>query len=557
MSLHPQPVPAIPQATASTARAAFPRGNRYMTMRDELGSLYTDHDFVSLYAVRGQPGFAPWRLALVLVFQFAEALSDEQAADAVRSRIDWKYALSLDLNDAGFDASILSEFRDRLITGSLELHLLDTMLVRFKELGLLKARGRQRTDSTHVLAAVRALNRLQCVGETVRHALNSLAVAAPDWLAPLLEADWLERYASRFDEYRLPKAEAERQALAEQIGADGRTLLQAVWHPTAPAWLRNLPAVETLRRVWLQQFYALAPAEPMRWRVWADLPPAAQMLNTPYDDEARYSIKRNTVWTGYKVHLTETCDEDSPHLITHVLTTPATTPDWNAPEIIHPALAAKALLPGEHLLDAGYVSSDVVVTSQQEQGIRVIGPLPIDNHWQAKSEDGISVACFSIDWEAKVVTCPQGQRSRKWSQTHDSRGNEIINIRFGRDECAACEVGSRCTRSSKEGRNLTLRPQAQHEALQQARQYQQTEAFQAEYEARAGIEGTLSQGVRVAGLRQSRYVGLAKTRLQHILTAAALNLRRVGEWYADTPRARTRTAPFVALAQRVGVAPTA
>jgi transposase len=281
------------------------------------------------------------------------------------------------------------------------------------------------------------------------------------------------------------------------------------------------------------------------------------MLNTPYDLEARYSIKRNTTWTGYKVHLTETCDDDSPQLITHVETTPATTPDWNTTERIHPALAAKGLLPAEHLLDAGYVDADVVVTSQQEQGIGVVGPVPLDNHWQAKSEDGISVASFRIDWEAKVVTCPQGQRSRKWCETHDGRGAAIVNIRFGRDECAACEVRSRCTRSSKDGRNLTIRPQAQHEALQQARQYQKTAAFRAEYEDRAGVEGTLSQGVRVAGLRRSRYVGLAKTRLQHILTAAALNLRRVGEWYADTPRARTRLAPFVMLARRASLAPAA
>jgi transposase len=353
MSLHPQEIPPIPQLTADTAHAAFPRGNRYMSMRDELGIFYADQDFAALFPTRGQPAETPWRLALVLVFQFAEGLSDEQAAEAVRGRLDWKYALSLELTDPGFDASILSEFRGRLIQGSAEMHLLDAMLARFKTVGLLKARGRQRTDATHVLAAVRALNRLEGVGETMRQSLNTLAVVAPDWLRPHLQPDWMDRYGTRFDDYRLPKAAAERQALAEQIGADGRALLTAVWSAAAPGWLRELPALRTLQRVWWQQYYAVPLEEPMRWRSAGDLPPAAQMINSPYDVDARYSLKRTTTWTGYKVHLTETCDDDTPHLITHLLTTPATTPDWHAPEPIHAALAAKALLPDEHLLDAG------------------------------------------------------------------------------------------------------------------------------------------------------------------------------------------------------------
>jgi len=244
MSLHPQSVPDVPETTVATARAAFPTGNRYMTMRGELGVFYADEDLTARFPSRGQPAETPWRLALVLVFQFAEGLSEEQAAEAVQSRIDWKYALSVELTDPGFDATVLSEFRTRL---------LDVMLARFKDKGLLKARGRQRTDSTHVLSVARALNRLECVGETLRHALNTWAVAAPDWLQPRLQPEWSDRYGTRFDDYRLPKAEAERQALAEQIGAEGRTLLTALWSPEAPAWLCEVPAVRTLHRVWLQQ----------------------------------------------------------------------------------------------------------------------------------------------------------------------------------------------------------------------------------------------------------------------------------------------------------------
>jgi transposase len=151
-------------------------------------------------------------LALVTVLQFAENLPDRQAAEAVRSRIDWKYLLGLELTDSGFDASVLCEFRARLVAGAAEQRLLDHLLTLARERGLLKARGRQRTDSTHVLAAIHVLNRLECVGETLRHALNSLAVVAPEWLREQVPIDWYERYGSRVDNYRLPKADAERAA---------------------------------------------------------------------------------------------------------------------------------------------------------------------------------------------------------------------------------------------------------------------------------------------------------------------------------------------------------
>jgi IS5 family transposase len=374
-------------------------------------------------------------------------------------------------------------------------------------------------------------------------------VAAPEWLQPHLRPAWTERYGTRFEDYRLPKAAAAREALAAQMGDDGRQLLEALFAAEAPLWLRNVPAVRTLQQVWIQQFDAVPSGEPMRWRKNEDAPPAAQMINSPYDPEARYSVKRDTTWTGYKVHLTESCDEDTPHLITHVVTTEASTPDWHAAAVIHPALAAKDLLPAEHLLDAGYVDSGVVVTSQREHQVRVIGPVPLDNHWQARAGAGFEVACFSLDWEARVATCPQGTLSRKWSETHDSHGEPIINIRFDAKACAVCPARSACTHSAHGPREITVRPRAQHEALQRARQYQKTPEFKAEYQARAGIEGTLSQGLRIADLRRSRYVGLAKTHLQHVLTAAAMNLRRLGDWWTEQPRAGTRTAPFVRLAR--------
>jgi hypothetical protein len=183
------------------------------------------------------------------------------------------------------------------------------MLEHFKQAGYIKTRGRQRTDSTHVLAAVRALNRLVFVGETLRHALNVLAVSAPGWLKPQLEPVWVERYERRFDEYRLPQEPKPRQALAAQIGADGRQLLQAIFAPGSPQWLRQIEAVRILHRVWLQQYDAVADTEAMRWRQDPDQPPSGQRIHSPYDIEARFSGKRETTWLGYKVHLTESCDD--------------------------------------------------------------------------------------------------------------------------------------------------------------------------------------------------------------------------------------------------------
>ena len=218
----------IPDHTAEVAHAAFPKGNPYMRMRDTLGPIYTNPEFAHLFPKDGQPAYAPAQLALVTVMQFAEGLSDVQAADAVRGRIDWKYVLALDLTDPGFDASVLCEFRQRLLAGNAELLLFETMLTLFREQGLLKAKGRQRTDSTHVLAAITVLNRLECVGETLRHALNVLATAAPDWLRSWVPSIWFERYSRRFEEYRLPSAKAARYTLAEQIGADGRQFLYMI-----------------------------------------------------------------------------------------------------------------------------------------------------------------------------------------------------------------------------------------------------------------------------------------------------------------------------------------
>jgi len=548
MSLQPLIIQQVPEDTARVARAAFPKGNPYLRLYDELGPLYADQQFAALFPTRGQPGLSPAQLAVVTVLQFAERLSDRQAADAVRGRIDWKYVLGLPLEDAGFDASVLSEFRARLLAGAAEALLLTTLLERCRALKLLKARGRQRTDSTHVVAAIHALNRVELVGETLRHALNVLATVAPDWLRGVVPSIWHDRYDTRLAEYYLPAAEPARQALAEQLGADGRYLLEALHAPTAPAWLREVPAVGVLRRVWLQQYHAPDEGGVVRWRETTDIPPAAQHINSPHDPEARYSLKRDTVWTGYKVHLTETCDADAPHLLTDVQTTPATTPDCAVTGAIHASLAAAELLPATHFVDGGYVDGGHLATSRREHGIDLVGPALADNSWQARAGQGFDAASFTLDWAARRATCPQGHPSVKWSETHDKRGAAVINIRFPRSACTACPCRDDCTHATKGGREITVRPEAEHLALHAARARQRTPAFQDLYNARAGVEGTHSQGLRRCGLRQARYVGTAKTHLQHLLIAVALNILRLAAWFAEQPRAQSRQSPFARMA---------
>jgi transposase len=547
MTLHPQHEFSIPEETARVARAAYPKGNLYMKMRDALGTIYQDESFAHLFPQNGRPVEAPWRLAFITVVQFIEGLPDRQAADAVRGRIDLKYALGLELTDPGFDFTILSDFRKRLVEGEAEQVLLDAMLAVFKERGWLKERQRQRTDSTHVLAKVRAINRLMGVGEAMRFALNSVAIVAGEWLLAHSDPEWVDRYGHRIEEARLPQSQEERQTVAELIGRDGSTLLADIYAADAPAWLREIPAVEILRRIWVQNYVWVEGQ--LHWRSNDNLPPGKQFINSPYDQEARYGKKRETRWTGYKVHVSETCEEDNPHLITHVATTAATTTDEAMTETIHADLKHADLTPRQHLLDTGYITAPILVSSQQQYGIEVIGPARGDVKWQANTEQGIDASQFLIDWENQQAMCPEGQRSSSWTPAIDNRKNEVIKIKFSTKVCGICPQLTHCIRSEKKykRRTITLRPQAQHEALQAARHRQQTPAFAKEYALREGIEATISQGVRAFGMRRSRYIGLAKTHLQHLGIAAAINVVRVVAWLDGDELAPTRVSAFQRL----------
>lgn len=545
MSLQAKSVFDVPELTAQVAQAAFPKGNIYLQLRDELGTLYEDGLFAALYAHDGQPAISPWRLALVTMVQFAENLPDRQAADAIRSRIDLKYLLGLELTDPGFDYSVLCEFRARLVAGDVVSLLLDHLLEVVKEKGLLKGGGQQRTDSTHILAAVRDLNRLELVGKTLLHALDNLAVVSPQWLKATVPADWLERYNRRWEEYHLPKTKEKRYELGAQVGQDGLFLLRAIYAAESPTWLPEIPAVQTLRQVWVQNFYE-ADGQ-LSWRLAGNIPPAAKSICSPFDTQARYSIKRETEWVGYKVHLTETCGAEEPHLITHVITTVATEQDTEVVEELHAALSERDLIPGEHLVDMGYSDSYSLVNAYQKYGIEMVVPMRADHSWQQRAGQGYGLYHFHINWEAQQAICPQGKTSASWVSGYDTKGNPRVEVMFNTSDCAPCQARSLCTKSKRKRRKITIRPQKEADLLQSVRASQETEDFWSRYANRAGVEGTISQAVVALTMRRSRYRGLTKTHLQHVATAVAINIKRLGDWWNNYPFSQTRSSRFALL----------
>jgi transposase len=545
VSMRPKPIGPVPEDTARVARAAFPKGTTYVQMRDVLGAIYNDEDFAELFEARGRPAIAPWRLALVTLMQFSEGLSDRQTAQAVRARIDWKYALGLRLSDPGFHFSVLSEFRSRLLEGGKERLLLEKLLEGCKERGYLKVRGRARTDSTHVLGALRLLSKWERTAETMRAALNALASVDPEWLTEHADPEWFERYARRIEDQRLPKGKQAREEYLKTVGADGFRLLGQLDAPHTPELLKEIAEVETLRRIWEQHYEKVDGG--LRVLDPKEMPEAAHRIESPYEVEARYSTKRAMDWVGYKVHLTESCDEGFPHLITDVHTTAATATDVKQLSAIQDGLARSGLLPAEQLADSSYVCGSNLVSSHTRQ-IDLVGPPYKDNTWQAKADEGFDVANFRIDWEKKTVSCPRERKSIRWSKTKTARGRKMIHVEFDPDDCAACPSRPLCTRAKSLPRALTLQPKEEHEAIQIARRRQKTEEFASVYSRRAGVEGTISQGVRAFGLRQARYRGLGRTHLQEVATAAAINVGRLADWLNGVPSAITRRSQLAALA---------
>jgi hypothetical protein len=248
------------------------------------------------------------------------------------------------------------------------------------------------------------------------------------------------------------------------------------------------------------------------------------------------------------VHVSETCEPTAPHLLTHVHTTPATVHEAQCTTPIQQALIDKQMPPREHLVDAAYISAELLVQSRDEQGIILRGPTRPSQGWQMQVAGAYTIEQFTVDWERQQVGCPQGKWAISWHERLERDGTPYILASFSRQDCQACPARPLCTQAQHQGRRVRLPPQEQYEALTAARAWYASEEGIQSYQRRAGVEGTLSQGVRAFGLRRTRYRGLEKTHMQHIATAAAINMDRIVAWLDERPRAQTRTSRFAALA---------
>ena len=513
MSLKPQPPRPLPPEIAAWGAKHLDDHDPYKLVGDHLYEQYHDEDFADLYHKEGKPGLSPVLLAFVSVFQNLENLSDRKATDAVECNLRWKYALHLPLDADGFDPSVLCEFRKRLITHHAEARVFDQVLTQMTALGLLKARGIQRTDSLALLMRARELGRLELVFEPLRCTLRAVLKVDADWLRATIPAEWVKRYRKHCRDER--QSDEERAALTLVIGDDGAWLLERLDADDTPQGLKDLYMVGVLRTVWEQHFERVDGR--LQFRKPGDYD-GKERIQTPYDVEARWSEKGGKGWTGYKLQVTETDDDGYPHLITDIAVTPSVEDDRSALPEIQERQKQRDVLPGERYVDKGYTSGPNLASSAKYSE-ELLGPLSTPSTPQSRMQDGITNDQFQVDFEQRTVRCPQGHTARLKRQ-----GKAGWCAQFATANCAACLLRMRCC-SGKQGRSMSFRDD--YEQLVAARARQQTEAFKAAYQQhRGGVEGCLSVLVRGHGIRVCRYIGQAKNHLRSLLVGVAVNLAR-------------------------------
>ncbi|MFE1443937.1 IS1182 family transposase [Streptomyces sp. NPDC058739] len=546
LSLRPRSGEHVPPLTAQVARASNPAGTTAIWVRDRLDGLWCDEDFADWYPRDGRPGLSPAQLATVCVLQFLLGLSDRQAAEAVRCRIDFKYAMAMELDDPGFHHSVLADFRDRLAEGDRADRLLDLALARLKEAGLVRERTTQRTDSTHVLAAVRDLTRLELVTEAVRAALEEVAGTSPHLLDELVDEDWGLRYGRPV---RLGKNPTKPMTRILATGNDTVRLLEHL-HRRGANRVPG-PRVQALRQIMVQNYHRDAAGH-LRWRTaekegGSGLPPSSRAIVSPYDPSARYARHGHIIsWKGFAAHLTETCAPDGPNVITDVATTAATTHDSQVLPGIHTRLARRGLLPAEHLVDAGYTSLPHLEQAAREHQVTVSGPLKSNPTRQHRRGEGFARDDFHIDFDRQQVTCPQGQVSAGWHgpyPTSSPTAAPLIVARFTKSQCRPCPARTQCTSTADDARTVGFPPLELRDLQLRVRAEQQTPEWKARYAVRSEVESTVNEFAHGHGMRHCRYRGQGKVHVQHVLTAIAVNIERLSGLppaeEAPTPRPPT------------------
>jgi transposase len=377
----------------------------------------------------------------------------------------------------------------------------------------------------------------------MRYALNAIAKESPAWLNQMFREEWLHRYYLRGGNVRIPHSAVARQDFAETIGRDAHALLEAVYQWSDLLVDREIEALEILRRVLIQQFYV--DERGVHWRTEAEgTPPSVIFINSPYDVEAHYGKKRHLQWTGYKVYLTETCDEDLPRLLTNVAVSSAPVADFHLTELIHGSLKKKGLLPTQHLAETGFVDVELMLAAKNQYQIDLLGPSHLDQQWQSRHNPKFCGENFLIQWPQKKAVCPAGKTSVSWSEAKTATAKQVVKIKFSMKDCQLCLFRADCTKSRRARRTLTILPEEQYESRRKIRDREKTEEYRKEYARRSGIEGTISQATRGVGMRRSRYIGEAKTQMQELISAIGINLVRITNWLREVPVAKTREPLF-------------
>jgi len=509
----------MPEETARVGKVILKEDSPYRLIGEKLFERFQEQDYADLYSPEGKPGISPVILAYVTVFQFMEKLPDRQAAESLRMRMDWKYALRLPLTYEGFDYSVLSEFRDRLLEHEAEGRVFEQLVREFRVMGLIKERGRQRTDSIAMLMSVRRLSRLELVVETLRLAVGASLKADREWAEQVIPPSWEDRYGERFVLQRHRREEWEEHD--KHVGEDGEWFLARVEGAGAPAEIRSLPEVQVLKTVWAQQFRETEGKIVYQAGTSYD---GHTQIQTPHDPEARYSRKRIQEWVGGKVQVSETDDEGYPHIITDIAGTCSSKTDYEALPEIQQRLEERECLPGKQYVDSGYMSGPNLAASREKK-INLFGPpCPVVSN-QSKLPNGITTSQFKIDIDKQTATCPAG-----FCVEPDYGWKGKIRFHFPDEVCAGCSLRERCC-TGKGGRTICVG--LTYPLLEEARKRQKTEAFKEEYHKhRSGVEGCLSSLTRGNGMRISRYTGNKKRHLQAVFSGSAANLKRVAHWLA-------------------------
>ncbi len=500
----------IPEEIRSWGEKHLKQDNVYRVIGDQLFSFISADEFMSMYSRTGRPSINPVVLSLVTIFQFLEAIPDRVAAEHVKTRLDWKYALHLPFDDSGFHYSDLCNFRKRLAEHGKESLLFDQLLNRIQSLGFLKKRKYQRTDSTHVLAVIRQLSRIENLSEGLRVSLKAIENSDSAFYQMKIPALYREHWSKPLSDYQM--SDDERREALERVGRDMHWLLSFL-KTNKESFLR-LPELELLQTLFTQHF----TIQSHQVHVKAEATTGKDKIQSSHEPEARYSTKRDKKWVGYKTHITETANEKgSVNFITDIATTNACEQDNETLSQIQENIEDRGLKPEQQYTDKGYITGSNLADSQ-EKGIQLMGEAS-----QLENKGLFTADEFIIDHQSKTATCPAGCTSISWKELEVGQHKGDMQIRFGK-QCQDCSLKDQCT-DSKRGRRLRLNQH--YELLRKRREESRTKSFKETMKRRSPVEGTISEMVRAHGLRRSRYRGIHKTHLQNLLIGTAVNLKRL------------------------------